>query len=170
VKAAPFRIEPTFHPRIWGERSLAPIYPLKTQLPQPIGEAWLTETSCMVVNGPFAAMTLGQAWQEMTPDWRGPRVRHAGRRAGKIISLADKLSVHDRTTIMQRCKAGGRTRKTRCGTCAAKSEAELLLGLKHGRRRKVLGCTVRRLGEFSAYRVRKTRFVPPGIPHPSAAE
>ncbi len=28
--------------RIWGARSLAPIYPDKTNLPEPIGEAWLT--------------------------------------------------------------------------------------------------------------------------------
>src|SRR5690348_3661844 len=66
----PFRIEPTFSPRIWGAHSLAPIFPDKTNLPEPIGEAWLTDVNCRIATGPFAGKTLGEAWRQMPPDWR----------------------------------------------------------------------------------------------------
>jgi mannose-6-phosphate isomerase len=57
-------------PRIWGARSLAPIYPGQTNLPEPIGEAWLTGPESKIETGPFAG-SLNQAWQKMPPEWRG---------------------------------------------------------------------------------------------------
>src|SRR5260370_40871524 len=71
VKPEPFRIEPMFVPRIWGMRSLAPLFPEKTNLPEPIGEVWLTGVDCKVATGPFAGKTLGEAWREMPVEWRG---------------------------------------------------------------------------------------------------
>src|SRR5260370_36778312 len=71
VKPEPFRIEPAFVPRIWGMRSLAPLFPEKTNLAEPIGEVWLTGVDCKVVSGPFAGKTLGEAWKEMPAEWRG---------------------------------------------------------------------------------------------------
>src|ERR1700719_2855492 len=56
--------------RIWGARSLAPIYPDKTNLHDPTGEAWLTGPDSKIETGPFAG-PINQAWQKMSPEWRG---------------------------------------------------------------------------------------------------
>lgn len=56
--------------RIWGARSLAPIYPDKINLPEPIGEAWLTGPDCKIETGALAG-PLHQAWQKMPEEWRG---------------------------------------------------------------------------------------------------
>src|SRR6202030_117746 len=63
-----FRIEPIFSPRLWGSRSLAPLFPEKSHLAEPLGEAWLTGIDCKIATGPFAAKTLGAAWHEMPED------------------------------------------------------------------------------------------------------
>src|ERR1700730_1560480 len=57
-------------PRIWGARSLASIYSDKTNLPEPIGEAWLTGPDSKIETGPLEG-PLHQAWQKMPPEWRG---------------------------------------------------------------------------------------------------
>jgi mannose-6-phosphate isomerase len=57
-------------PRIWGARSLAPIYPDQRNLPEPIGEAWLTGPECKIESGPLAG-PLNQVWQKMPAEWRG---------------------------------------------------------------------------------------------------
>ena len=57
-------------PRIWGARSLAPIYPDQRNLPEPVGEAWLTGPECKVESGPLTG-SLHKAWQKMPPEWRG---------------------------------------------------------------------------------------------------
>src|SRR6185503_20611324 len=59
----PLLLRPQFHERIWGARSLAPIYPdLATS--SPIGEAWLTGEECRVANGPLSGRTLGElSWE-----------------------------------------------------------------------------------------------------------
>jgi len=67
----PFRIDPTFSPRIWGSRSLAPLYPEKSNLAEPIGEAWLTDVNCRVATGSFTGISLADAWREMPAEWRG---------------------------------------------------------------------------------------------------
>jgi mannose-6-phosphate isomerase len=56
--------------RIWGARSLAPIYPDKTNLPEPIGEAWLTGPDSTIEAGPLSG-PVNQAWQKMPLEWRG---------------------------------------------------------------------------------------------------
>ena len=130
----------------------------------------------MVVNGPFAAMTLGQAWQEMTPDWRGPRCADMQDfpLLVKFIFPADKLSVQvhpdDDYATVHEAAAGGRGKTEMWHVVSAKSEAELLLGLKHGTTKKEFSAA---LGSqavenlFQVHRVQEkdTFFVPPGIPH-----
>src|SRR5580700_8144893 len=73
VSPEPFRIEPVFSERLWGSRSLAPLFPEMHDLNPLIGEAWLTGVDCRVANGPFAGQTLGQAWKGMAIGWRGAR-------------------------------------------------------------------------------------------------
>ena len=136
----------------------------------------------MVVNGPFAAMTLGQAWQEMTPDWRGPRCvdMQDFPLLVKFIFPRDKLSVQvhpdDAYAAVHEAAAGGRGKTEMWHVVSAKSEAELLLGLKHGHdEERVLGCTgFARLWRISFKCIgcrRKTRSLcPPAFHTPSAAE
>jgi mannose-6-phosphate isomerase len=176
VKPTPFRIEPTFHARIWGERSLSPIYPDKTNLPAPIGEAWLTERSGMVVNGPFATKTLGQAWQEMAPEWRGPRCAEMPDfpLLVKFVFPTNKLSVQvhpdDEYARTHEAAAGGRGKTEMWHVVSAKPGAELLLGLKHGTNKKDLSAAlgsqaVEKLFQAHAVGENDTFFVPAGTPH-----
>ncbi len=71
MNIAPARLEPIYSPRIWGERSLAPLYPEKTNLAEPIGEAWLTARESRFADGPYAGDTLGEAWKKMPAEWKG---------------------------------------------------------------------------------------------------
>ncbi len=59
VKPAPVRLAPVYVPRIWGARSLAPLFDLPTGATAigsevPIGEVWLTGERCAFATGPFA--------------------------------------------------------------------------------------------------------------------
>ena len=71
ISSEPFRIEPVFSERLWGSRSLAPLFPVMHVRQPLIGEAWLTGVDCRIANGPFTGQTLGQAWKEMAIGWRG---------------------------------------------------------------------------------------------------
>ena len=73
MRPTPARIEPILSPRLWGARSLAPLFPEKSDLTEPLGEAWLTGVDCRIASGPFAGKTLGEAWTEMPAEWRGSR-------------------------------------------------------------------------------------------------
>src|SRR2546429_3346854 len=49
----------------------SPLFPEKSNLTEPLGEAWLTGVDCRIASGPFAGKTLGAAWTEMPAEWRG---------------------------------------------------------------------------------------------------
>jgi len=138
VKPEPFRIEPTFVPRIWGMRSLAPLYAEKTNLPEPVGEVWLTGVDCKVATGPFAGKTLGEAWREMPPGWRGMRFTQPSEFPIliKFIFPNDKLSIQvhpdDAYATAHEKAAGGRGKTEMWHVVSAKPGASLLLGLKPG--------------------------------------
>src|SRR6202046_2666628 len=71
MKPAPQRLEPIFIPRIWGARSLAPLFPGKSNLTEPLGEAWLTGLDCRVATSEFRGKTLREAWRAMPSESRG---------------------------------------------------------------------------------------------------
>src|SRR5579862_6478431 len=91
----PARLEPVFSPRPWGARSLAPFFPEKSGLAEPIGEAWLTGNDCVLENGPFAGEKLGAVWPKMPVDWAGTRVERSSDfpLLVKFIFPEEKLSV-----------------------------------------------------------------------------
>jgi mannose-6-phosphate isomerase len=134
----PFRIEPTFSPRLWGARSLAPLYPDKANLAEPIGEAWLSDVNCRIATGSFAGISLADAWREMPSEWRGTQFGQAGDfpLLAKFIFPTDKLSiqVHPDDTYAAKCEqaAGGRGKTEMWHIVSAKPDASLLLGLKPG--------------------------------------
>ena len=94
---APARLAPLFVPRIWGARSLAPLFewPAGIASGEAIGEVWLTGEHCLFDSGEFAGRTLGEAWPAMPAEWTGTRLRNQPRipLLVKFLFPEDKLSV-----------------------------------------------------------------------------
>jgi mannose-6-phosphate isomerase len=172
----PFRIEPIFSERLWGSRSLAPLFPEMHDLNPLIGEAWLTGIDCRIATGPFAGQTLGQAWKEMTIGWRGEKFE---READfplllKFIFPTDKLSIQvhpdDAYAAAHEAAAGGRGKTEMWYVVAAEPGARLLAGLKPGAtKEKLLTALADHTLEdlFQSYEVHAgdTFFLPAGMPH-----
>jgi mannose-6-phosphate isomerase len=170
------RLDPIFSPRPWGARSLAPLFPEKINLREPIGEAWLTALESRVATGPFEGKSLGESWRAMPLDWRG---KCSGTRKefpvlAKFLFPHDKLSiqVHPGDAFAGKFEqaAGGRGKTEMWHIVSAEPGAELLLGLKPGVTRQdflegVAHHTVEEL--FVRYPVRpgETYFVEPGTQH-----
>lgn len=144
--AIPCRLEPRLVPRIWGRRSLQPIYPASLELVEPIGEAWLSGEECAFSDGPFAGRTLGDAWREMPPEWKGATQAGGGvfPLLAKFIFPESKLSVQvhpdDGYAARHEAAAGGCGKTEMWYTVAAEPGAEVLAGLEPG----VDGETIRR--------------------------
>ena len=136
MKFCPARLEPIFSPRPWGVRSLAPLFPEKSDLHETIGEAWLTGLECTFANGPFAGKKLGDAWHEMDSVWRGSSTEPAGNfpLLVKFLFTQEKLSVQvhpdDDYAARNEASAGGRGKTEMWYALWAKPDAEVLLGLK----------------------------------------
>jgi mannose-6-phosphate isomerase len=135
VKVCPLRLQAIFSPRPWGVRSLAPLFPEKSNLDQPLGEAWLTGLDCSFANGPFAGKKLGEAWHAMNADWSGTSVDVG---AGfpllvKFLFTSDKLSVQvhpdDAYAARHEIAAGGRGKTEMWYALCAEPGAEVLVGL-----------------------------------------
>jgi mannose-6-phosphate isomerase len=180
VIPAPLRIEPIFSPRIWGARSLAPLFPEKSNLSEPLGEAWLTGVDCRVARdtsvGPFAGKTLGETWRRMPPEWRGQQfqLESVFPLLVKFIFPTDKLSIQvhpdDAYAAVHEIAAGGRGKTEMWHIVSAESGAQVLLGLKPGvDKQKFLEGVEKHTLEslFRPYTVHAgdTIFVPAGTPH-----
>ncbi len=135
----PVRLEPLFVPRIWGARSLAPLFPEKKSLTEPIGEVWLTGNDCRFADGPFAGERLGDAWPCMGEEWVG---KLASRHSKKFPVLAkflfpeDKLSVQvhpdDDYASHHEAAAGGTGKTEMWYVVSARPGAEVRVGLRPG--------------------------------------
>ncbi len=138
MKPEPTLLEPIFSPRIWGSRSLAPLFPEKSNLAEPLGEAWLTGQECRIVNGPFAGRTLGAAWKEMPAEWRGTRLLGEPDfpLLAKFIFPEDKLSIQvhpdDAYAKQHEAAAGARGKTEMWYAVSARPGASLLLGFRNG--------------------------------------
>jgi mannose-6-phosphate isomerase len=157
-------------------RSLAPLYPEKTNLPEPIGEVWLTGVDCKVATGPFAGKTLGEAWREMPAEWRGENFAEPGDfpLLVKFIFPKDKLSIqvhpNDAYASVYEKAAGGRGKTEMWHAVSAEPGASLLLGLKPNVTREqflkaVQKHTLEELFERHSAQPGDTFFVPAGTPH-----
>ena len=180
MQPVPSRLEPFFSPRIWGQRSLAPWYPDKVNLKEPIGEAWLTALNSRVSNGPFAGKTLREMWRAMPADWRGKR--HARLVEFpvliKFIFPNDKLSIQvhpdDAYASKHEQAAGGRGKTEMWHLVWAKNGAEILFGLKPGVdkqefRKALADHSVENLLPHIPARTGDTYFVPAGTQHAMGA-
>ena len=134
----PARIEPLRVARMWGRRWLNPLYATTEELPEPVGEVWLTGRSCGFLEGRFAGRTLGQAWREMPQQWRGSRL--SDEREFPILAkflfpeLSLSIQVHpdDSYAAQHETSAGGRGKTEMWYVVAADSHAAVLVGLGEG--------------------------------------
>ena len=170
------RIEPVFRPRIWGARSLAPLFPEQTRLAQPVGEAWLTALDCSIATGPYAGRGLQAAWQEMNPRWRGTRLTGAAQFPFlvKFLFPTEKLSIQvhpsDAYAAAHEQAAGGRGKTEMWHALSAEPEARVLLGIKPGvNKEKFLAALAEQkaeeLLESRSVHPGDTFYVPAGTPH-----
>jgi mannose-6-phosphate isomerase len=155
---------------------LAPLFPEKSNLSKPLGEAWLTGVDCKVVSGPFAGRTLGEAWAEMPVEWRGSQLAAVPEfpLLVKFIFPTDKLSIQvhpDDTYASEHEKAaGGRGKTEMWHLVSADSGAQVLLGLKPGVdkekfREGLKQQTLENLLQVVPVHEGDTLFVPAGTPH-----
>lgn len=176
MKPEPSRIDPVFSPRPWGARSLAPLFPDKTNLADPLGEAWLTSVDCRIATGPFADKTLGTAWREMSMNWRGTSLASVANFPilVKFLFPTEKLSIQvhpsDAYASVHEQAAGGRGKTEMWHVVSAQPGARLLLGLNSGVTKEKFQAQLgsRSLEElFKSYAVAagETFFIPAGMPH-----
>ncbi|MGH9728832.1 MAG: class I mannose-6-phosphate isomerase [Candidatus Acidiferrales bacterium] len=138
MKPRPVRLEPQFVPRIWGARNLAPLFPDKQSLPEPIGEAWLTGNDCRFADGPFAGEKLGDAWPLMEEEWSGCNVSREKPfpLLAKFIFPEEKLSVQvhpdDDYARENEAAAGGVGKTEMWYIISARKGAEVRVGLRPG--------------------------------------
>jgi mannose-6-phosphate isomerase len=141
MELRPARLEPIFSPRPWGARSLAPFFPEKTNLAQPLGEAWMTGSECAFARdggSAFAGRRLGEVWPTLPVEWTGTSAT-VDRGAAfpllvKFIFAEERLSVQvhpdDAYASRHEAAAGGRGKTEMWYTVNARPGAEVLAGLR----------------------------------------
>ena len=136
MSISPSRLAPVFVPRIWGSRSLAPLFDSGPAATEPIGEVWLTGDRCTFASGPFTGRSLGEAWSCLSPKWKGRRLQTTARipLLLKFIFPEQKLSVQvhpdDEYARLHEAAAGGVGKTEMWYAVAARPGAELLLGME----------------------------------------
>ena len=157
-------------------RSLAPLFPEKTNLQEPVGEVWLTGIDCKIATGPFAGKTLGEAWRQMSPEWRGTRFPEPSDFPIliKFLFPNDKLSIQvhpdDAYAAAHEKASGGHGKTEMWHVVSAEPDARVLIGLapKANRERFIKAIETQTLEEiFVHWRVQPgdTFFVSAGTPH-----
>jgi mannose-6-phosphate isomerase len=137
VNLSPSLLAPVFVPRIWGSRSLAPLFE-RAPNAESIGEVWLTGDQCTFASGPLRGRTLGEAWAGLPREWTGSSLAPSSRipLLVKFIFPDDKLSVQvhpDDEYARERESAAGGIGKTEMWyAVAAQPGAQLRLGLEPG--------------------------------------
>lgn len=141
----PLLLRPQFHERIWGARSLAPIYPdLATS--SPIGEAWLTGEECRVANGPLSGRTLGELSRELGQRLTGEAAALASRfpLLIKFLFPRDKLSVQVHPDDDHARELGEPCGKSECWyVLHADPGAQIGLGLRPGTTKQEVELAIR---------------------------
>ena len=138
MSVSPSRLAPIFVPRIWGSRSLAPLFDSVPAANNPVGEVWLTGDACAFASGPLTGRTLGEAWTGLSAEWTGRRVQARPRipLLVKFIFPEEKLSVqvhpNDEYAREHEAAAGAIGKTEMWYAVAAQPCAELRLGLEPG--------------------------------------
>jgi mannose-6-phosphate isomerase len=176
VTLFPARLEPRFVPRIWGVRSLAPLFPEKSGLAETMGEVWMTGNDCRFATGPFIGKTLAEAWPTMPPEWKGQTAESNCQfpLLVKFLFPGEKLSVqvhpHDDYARAQEAEAGGTGKTEMWYALAAQPGAGALVNFKSGTtpssfRRAVADGTPENSLEYVPIQTGDAIFVPGGTVH-----
>lgn len=107
----PLLLRPEFQERVWGARSLAPIYALEITA-NPIGEAWLTGDKCKIANGPLTGRSLEELCREFSEQLLGETNSPHFPLLIKFLFPHDKLSVQvhpDDDVAMRKGEPCGKT-------------------------------------------------------------
>lgn len=129
----PLLLRPQFHERVWGARSLAPIY--SQEISTPVGEAWLTGDECQVAHGPLRDRTLAELSREFGTDLLGEASPQDSRfpLLIKFLFPRDKLSVQVHPDDENARRKGQPCGKTECWYVhSAEPGSQVGLGLKPG--------------------------------------
>lgn len=132
----PFRLRPIYSKRVWGRRDLRPWYD-DSDLPEAVGESWLTGPESVIDTGPLAGKTLAEAVGEHAKAILGTSGGVSGDGEFplliKFLFPNDKLSVQVHPNDAQAQAMGEPRGKTECWyVLAAEAGAEIALGLKPG--------------------------------------
>lgn len=130
----PLRLHPEFLERVWGARSLAPIYS-RELTGSPIGEVWLTGDDCKVANGPLTGRSLGELSHQFGRELLGDAACDLSRfpLLIKFLFPKDKLSVQVHPDDEAAAQADLPCGKTECWyVLQAEPGAQIGLGLKPG--------------------------------------
>jgi mannose-6-phosphate isomerase len=145
----PARLEPIFSPRPWGARTLAPLFPEKSNLAEPLGEAWMTGVECRFASGPFAGQKLGEVWSMLPTAWTGTKISASDAPFPllvKFIFADEKLSVQvhpdDDYAARHERAAGGRGKTEMWYAIHARPGAEVLAGLRPGVTPEIFKCAI----------------------------
>lgn len=176
MNLCPARFEPIFSPRPWGSLSLSPHFPEKSNLAEPIGEAWMTGGESRLVNGPFAGEKLSEAWPLMPAEWRGTLAERESvfPLLVKFIFTEDKPSVQvhpdDAYAAQHEAAAGGRGKTEMWYIHRARPGAEVLVGLRtdvtlEKFKRAIVDGTAEECLEHIPLRQGDAVFIPAGTAH-----
>ncbi len=133
---SPSRLAPIFVPRLWGSRSLAPLFDSGPAAGEPIGEVWLTGDLCTFASGPLTGRALGESWPGLSAEWKGHRLQSSPRipLLVKFIFPEEKLSVQvhpdDEYARQHEAAAGGIGKTEMWYAVAARPGATIRLGLE----------------------------------------
>jgi len=130
----PLQLHLELHERVWGARSLDPIYPTEI-IKEPVGEVWLTGDKCRVANGPLAGRTLDELSREFGAELLGEAAPNSSRfpLLLKFLFPVEKLSVQVHPDDETAARVGEACGKTECWyVLQATSSAQIGLGLKPG--------------------------------------
>ncbi len=128
----PLLLRPEFQERVWGARSLAPIYSLEIT-GNPIGEAWLTGDKCKIVNGPLAGCSLEDVSKKFGEQLLGEGKSSRFPLLIKFLFPHDKLSVQVHPDDEVAMRKGEPCGKTECWyILQAEPGAAVGVGLKPG--------------------------------------
>lgn len=130
----PLRLSPEFVERVWGARSLAPIYS-RESTGTPVGEVWLTGEACKVTNGPLTGTSLADVSCRFGRELLGDSARDVSRfpLLIKFLFPRQKLSVQVHPDDEAAARVGQPCGKTECWyVLQAEPGAQIGLGLKPG--------------------------------------
>lgn len=169
----PLRLKPSMDARLWGARDLSPLFPEMTNLPEPIGELWLTGEGAIFENGPWEGKTLGEVWRNLPAEVLGtdvPRAEHFPLLT-KFLFPRDRLSIQvhpDDDYARRKENQPGKTEMWYIVKAAP--GAAILLGLKPGVDESILRAAIasgeaEKCLERIPVHAGDAFFVPPGTVH-----